>query len=135
MTDVRLDEAAVVVEGDLRVETGTIRTRAIAAVATVSGTEVKAQVLVVNGALRATSVFAAQRHRERAGRSGVDRSRPPHRPAVQKRPPIRDDAGREALRPRHGGAETGGAVAGADRRADGSDPPAPGPDARVRWGH
>ena len=95
MTDVRLDEAAVVVEGDLHVETGTIRTRAIAALATVSGTEVKAQVLVVNGAVRATSVFAARDTASvpvEAASIALDH---PTAPRFKKRPPPVTMLGRE----------------------------------------
>lgn len=70
MTDVRLEQAAVVVDGDLRVEAGTITTKGVSAPAidgqrgrflhTLSGTEVTAQVLVVRGAVRATNDVAGR---------------------------------------------------------------------------
>jgi hypothetical protein len=96
MTDVRLDEAAVVVDGDLRVDTGSIRTRSIAALSDVSGNEVKAQVLVVNGALRATNVFAARDTASvpvEAASIALDH---PTAPRLKRRPPIATMTGRDA---------------------------------------
>ncbi len=79
-----------------RVETGTIRTRAIAALSAVSGTEVKAQVLIVNGALRATSVFAARDSASVPVEAAAIALDHPAAPRFKKRPPVVTMIGRDA---------------------------------------
>ena len=130
MADVRLDQAAVVVDGDLRVDAGTITTKAMSAPAIdghrgrflyeVSGTEVKAQVLVVNGALRATSEFAARNTASvpvEAASIAVDH---PTAPRLKKAPPIAEQLRRGD-----------GATPAAAQRPPGEESPGPRPEPMV----
>ena len=124
MTDVRLDQGAVVVDSDLHVEAGTITTKAVSAPAIdghhgrflyeVSGTEVTAQVLVVNGALRATKELSARNTASVAVEAASIALDHPTAPRLKKSP-IAEMAGRRD-----------GAVTEAQRRPV-EEPPGPRP--------
>jgi hypothetical protein len=129
LTDIRLDQAAVVVDGDLRVEAGTITSQAMSAPAInghrgrflheVSGTAVTAQVLVVSGALRATSEFTARNTASvpvEAVSIALDH---PTAPRLKKSPP------NDVLRRRDGGSPT------EVQRPPGEESPGPRPEPMV----
>jgi hypothetical protein len=123
MSDVRLQDEAVVVDGDLRLEKGTISAEGLSAPTVeshrgrflyeVSGTEMRAQVLVVTGSVRASTASPSQSTAALPVRAVAIALDHPTAPRSKKSPPV------TALR---------GTVEASVRRPPVDDPPGPRPD-------
>jgi hypothetical protein len=98
MSDVRLEDEAVVVDGDLRLEKGTITAEGLSAPAIegyrgrflyeLSGTEVRAQVLVVTDSIRTSTAPPAQSTAALPVRAVAIALDHPTAPRLKKSPPV-----------------------------------------------